>query len=199
MNKYLLYYLRKVKSRWNLFWDYRSLRKKVIEKKGILGTVLGLSHPEFIEVGENVKIHNQFRIECYPSYLGKNHYPKFQIGDDVIIGPNFTCFCADSVIVGDRCIFAGNVTLVSENHGMDPENYPSYQSQELLTSPINIGSGCWFGQNVTVLPNVNIGEHCIIASNTVVSNDIPAYSIAAGCPAKVIKKYNFASHEWKRV
>ena len=50
-----------------------------------------------------------------------------------------------------------------------------------------IGDDCWFGINVVVLPGVTIGRGCVIAANTVVTGDLPPYSVAAGAPARVVK------------
>lgn len=51
--------------------------------------------------------------------------------------------------------------------------------------PVVLGDNVWIGQNVSVMPDVVIGEGCIIGANSVVTHDIPAFSIAAGCPAKL--------------
>jgi acetyltransferase-like isoleucine patch superfamily enzyme len=50
-----------------------------------------------------------------------------------------------------------------------------------------IGDNVWIGEGAMILPNVHIGEGAIIAANSVVTKDIPAYSIAVGIPAKIIK------------
>lgn len=62
-----------------------------------------------------------------------------------------------------------------------------------------IGEGFWLGTNVVVVGNVHIGKHCVIGANSVVTKDIPDYSVAAGIPAKVIKRYDFGKSEWVRV
>lgn len=54
--------------------------------------------------------------------------------------------------------------------------------------PVVIGDDCWIGGTVTILPGVTIGEGCTIAANAVVTKDIPAWSVAMGAPAKVVKK-----------
>ena len=89
--------------------------------------------------------------------------------------------------------------MISENHGIYVETNVPFYAQPLQTGPIIIGEGCWIGQNVIVLPNVNIGDKCVIGANSVVTNDIPSYSIAVGMPAKVIKRYNFELHSWIKV
>ena len=66
-------------------------------------------------------------------------------------------------------------------------------------SKVIIGEGSWLGTNVVVVGKVSIGKHCVIGANSVVTKDIPDYSVAAGIPAKVIKKYDFEKKEWVRV
>lgn len=64
---------------------------------------------------------------------------------------------------------------------------------------ITIGKDTWIGAHVSIIGNVSIGKHCVIAANSVVVKDIPDYSVAAGVPAKVIKKYSFEKEEWIKV
>ena len=61
-----------------------------------------------------------------------------------------------------------------------------------------IDDGTWLGTNVVVVGNVHIGKQCVIGANSVVTKDIPDYCVAAGSPAKVLKRYNFESKEWER-
>lgn len=69
----------------------------------------------------------------------------------------------------------------------------------LKNSKVIIGEGSWLGTNVVVVGKVRIGKHCVIGANSVVTKDIPDYSVAVGIPAKVIKKYDFANEEWVKV
>lgn len=57
----------------------------------------------------------------------------------------------------------------------------------LLSKLFCIGEGSWIGENVCVC-GANIGKHCVIGANSVVTKDIPDYSVAVGCPARIIKK-----------
>ena len=63
---------------------------------------------------------------------------------------------------------------------------------------VEIGERSWLGENVCVLGAI-IGKHCVIGANSVVTHDIPDYSVAVGAPAKVIRKYDFSSKEWIKV
>ncbi|WP_405373425.1 DapH/DapD/GlmU-related protein [Pseudobutyrivibrio sp.] len=96
-------------------------------------------------------------------------------------------------------MIASNVLICSENHGIDPESTTPYMSQPLISKPVSIGEGSWIGEMVCILPGVHIGKKCIIGAGSVVTKSIPDYSIAVGNPAKVIKKYNFKTHNWEKV
>ncbi|MCQ2233277.1 MAG: acyltransferase [Paludibacteraceae bacterium] len=182
------------------FWkDSLKFRFRVFLNDGFVGRPLYISGPDYVKVGKGLRLKSNFRIESYQFFHGKHYNPSFVIGNKVNIGFNFTCFIADLVEIGDETILAGSVTLVSENHGINPESETPYHAQDLTTGPIKIGKGCWIGQGVVVLPNVEIGDKVIIGSNSVVTKSIPSYTIAAGVPAKVIKKFNFESHTWERV
>ena len=117
--------------------------------------------------------------------------------DGVIVGYNCTIFCTDFLRIGKDTILAGGCLITTENHGVDPESDEPYQVQPLMSKPVQIGQGCWLGQNVCVLPGVTIGNKCIIGANAVVNKDIPDYSIAVGVPARVVKSYNFLKHTWE--
>ena len=59
-----------------------------------------------------------------------------------------------------------------------------------------IGDGVWIGQRSIILSGVTIGEHSIIGANSVVTHDIPAFCIAAGQPAKILKRWDFYNSTW---
>lgn len=177
-------------------WKFRY---RVYRMGGMAGRPLKLFNPKDIIIGKKVNLKSGYRIECYEVFYNQKLSPQFIIEDGVIIGNGFTGFVASDLKIGKNTIFAGNVTLITENHGMDPESNIPFHAQPLTVGPISIGEGCWLGQNVSVLPNVKIGNRCVIATNAVVTSNIPDYSIAAGCPARIIKRYNFTKHIWERV
>ena len=111
-------------------------------------------------------------------------------------------FYGDKLIIGKFCQIAAGVEFVMNgaNHQMNAvTTYPFYimegwdqQTPALAEFPVKgdtvVGNDVWIGQNVTVLPGVHIGDGAIIGMNSVVSSDIPPYTIAAGNPAKIIRK-----------
>ena len=103
------------------------------------------------------------------------------------------------VTIKQDTLIASYVAIIGENHGMDPEIGVKYGKQPLIKLNVEIGNNCWIGEKVVILPNVKIGDWCIIGACSVVNKSIPPYSIAVGNPAKVIKRYNFETHNWERI
>ena len=157
---------------------------------------LSIFHPECVEIGNDTNIMLNARLDCWPSYAGVKLSPRLVIGNRALIGLNFTAVCSDTLQIGDDVMIAAGVSIVTENHGMDPELPQGYRDQPLISAPVCIENGCWIGTNVVILPGVTVGEKSIIGANSVVTKDIPPHSIAAGIPAKVIKTWDFEQHCW---
>lgn len=64
---------------------------------------------------------------------------------------------------------------------------------------LKIGDGSWIGTHVAIIGDVHIGKNCVIGANSVVTKDIPDYSVAVGIPAKIIKQYNFTTNSWEKI
>ncbi|KAK9238614.1 trimeric LpxA-like protein [Lipomyces kononenkoae] len=107
------------------------------------------------------------------------------VGDDFYANFNATILDCSLVTIGDRVMFGPGVNLLSATHETSLE---SRRAGIEYAKPITIGSDCWIGGNVTVLPGVTIGEGCTIGAGSVVTKDIPPFSVAVGSPARVIKK-----------
>lgn len=157
-----------------------------------------ISNPEYVVVGKKVIVLSGARIECYPSFAGEQLSPKLVIEDGVIIGPNFNALISNLCTIGKDTIIAHGVTLVTGNHGMDPESIVPFHSQPLLTKEIRIGSNCWLGCNVVFLGGASVGNNCVVAAGSVVNKQFPDNVIIAGVPAKIIKQYNYQKHQWEK-
>ena len=148
-----------------------------------------------IEIGDKTTILDHSRIANF-SFDGTE--PEIRIGKNCYICYYFTILNASSVTIGDNVLIASNVMISSENHGLDMEADVPYM-QPLVSKPVVIGDACWIGEKVCILPGVTIGKKCVIGAGSVVTKDVPDYSIAAGNPAKVIKTYNYNTHSWDKV
>lgn len=89
--------------------------------------------------------------------------------------------CFDSITIGDGCAISHDFTCLDSNaHMLDGSRG---------TAPVRIGNHVWIGTRVTVLPGVAIGDGAVVAAGSVVTKDVPAGSLVAGSPARVIKEH----------
>lgn len=154
--------------------------------------------PNYISIGKNVSIGDYSLLYCWDEYANQKLAPNLIINSGVKITRSCTIYCTNKVYIGKDVLIASNVLITDENHGMDPEGSP-YIEQPLLNSEVTIGDGVWIGEQCCILPGAKIGKKSIIGANSVVNKEIPAYCIAAGNPAKVIKTWSFSEKCWKKV
>lgn len=114
------------------------------------------------------------------AYLYADAGAKITIGKYCQVGMFNVIVAKNSITIGERTIIAEHVTIRDQDHEIN--NLDSFQ-----VSPVTIGTGAWLASKVTVLKGVTIGDKCVIGANSVVTRDVPARSVAVGCPAKVIK------------
>ena len=107
---------------------------------------------------------------------------------------NFTVQDDARVKIGDNCLFGPNVTIVTPNHPLLPDERRGVMCEDgeqrflCYAKSVHIGSDCWFGANAVVCPGVTIGDGCVIGAGSVVTKDIPARSLAVGVPAHVVRR-----------
>ncbi|KAH8198510.1 hypothetical protein TruAng_007344 [Truncatella angustata] len=90
------------------------------------------------------------------------------------------------ITVGSRTLIGPNCSFYSGTHPIDPTIRNGTKGPE-SGKPITIGEDCWFGGNATVLPGVTIGKGSVIGAGSVVTKDVPEYSVVAGNPARKIR------------
>lgn len=107
------------------------------------------------------------------------------LGDYSGIGVNArihgTCHIGSHVMMGEECI------IITRNHANGRTDVPMMEQGFEQERPVYIGNDVWIGDRVTILPGVHIGDGCIIGVGAVVTRDIPAYCVAAGVPARVLR------------
>lgn len=167
-------------------------------KGSILDSSIKLQLPEYFNIGANCNIGENSILYAWDNYLGQVLHPSLTIGNNVNITRNLTLYCTNKITIEDDVLIASNVLITDENHGKNP-TIPNYMYQPLEIKEVYIGRGCWIGEQCCILPGANIGEKSIIGANSVVTSDIPSYTIAVGNPAKVIKKYDFQKNAWVKL
>lgn len=132
----------------------------------------------YIEIGDNTIIRDYCFISCRPD-------AEIIIGNNTLIGKFNFITCSKKIVIGDDCMFGGNVQITDGNHGIVKNKL--MRKQKTLGKTTTIGNDVWLGVGVKVLSGVKIGHGAVIGANAVVTKDIPNYAIAVGVPAKVIR------------
>ena len=115
-------------------------------------------------------------------------YPVVSIGNRVLIGKGSGIVGHFSITIGDDVWTGHHVYITDQNHGYDDVSLPiSRQSQP--ERAVSIGKSSWIGHGSVILPGVTIGEHVVVGANSVVTKDIPSFSVAVGSPAQVIRRF----------
>lgn len=167
------------------------------------GAGITLRHPRKISIGDNVVVDDGCVLDAKGAdnkgiaigsgvFLGRNTILNCKNGDitledNVNVGSNVTVFSASEVRVDADNLIAAYCYLVGGTHCFDDPSVPVLH-QGRSSAGIRIGPGGWLGAHVTVFDGVRIGRHAVIGAGSVVNNDVPDYAIAAGVPAKVLKR-----------
>lgn len=140
---------------------------------------------EGIVLGRNVSVGRYTTIACTGSL---RHMDKgFRVGDNVGLGTHGIYGCAGGIEIGDDTIIGNYVTCHAENHNFSLKNIP-IRMQGVNHKGIKIGKGCWIGAKATILDGAVIGDHCVIAAGSVVTEGFyPNNTVYGGVPAKQLK------------
>ena len=119
--------------------------------------------------------------------------PPFQVdyGSNVSIGKrfysNFNLCILDCglVTIGDRVMFGPHVSIFAATHEVEVQ---SRRENVEYAKPVVIGDDCWVGGHVVILPGVTIGKGSTVAAGSIVTKDVPEWSVVMGQPARVVKK-----------
>lgn len=153
--------------------------------------------PKYIELGENVSIWYNARVEGVSKYNEVTFTPRIVMHDGVRIQQNLHLTCASRIEIGENTAIAANVTITDIHHPYTDINKP-IESQDLEVSPVKIGKDCKIYNNAVVLPGTVIGNHVTIGANSVVKGTFPDFCVVAGIPGVIIKRYDSATGEWRK-
>jgi len=147
--------------------DFPALAKfRYQELKKFLGHIEGdqvyIEPPFIVDYGCNISV-------------GKRFYANF----------NLTILDCGIVTIGDRVMFGPNVSIYAATHETEVQ---SRRDNVEYAKPVVIGDDCWVGGHAVILPGVTIGKGCTIGAESLVTRDIPDWSVAMGTPARVVRK-----------
>jgi acetyltransferase-like isoleucine patch superfamily enzyme len=113
---------------------------------------------------------------------------RVRIGAGTFLNLGVMVAALELVEIGDHCMFANGCFVTDADHRFDDLQRPITWQGFTSKGPTRVGDNVWCGANVVITSGVTVGERCVIGANAVVTRDLPAFSIAAGAPAKVIRE-----------
>lgn len=168
-----------------------------------------LFQPLYMKRGKKTVIYRSVRKDIVP-------FHQFVLGDysvvedfstiansvgEIIIGSRTRIGLGNTIIgpveIGNNVNLAQNIVVTGLNHNYEDIDQP-IRDQGVSTQKVWISDDVWIGSNSVILPGITIGNHVIVGAGSVVTRDIPPFSIALGNPAKIIKKYDPDRNEWIR-
>ena len=172
-----------------------------------IGKNVAIRYPKNLHLGNQVIIEDGAEINCLASNdmhfgdrvsIGKyaiirpsNIYggpigEGLVMGNNSNIGPYNYIGCSGKITIGDNVMLAPRVSIYAENHVFDNPNI-TIKAQGVSKMDVVIEDDCWIAANAVILAGVTIGKGSVVAAGSVVNEDVPAFSVVAGVPARVIK------------
>ena len=184
---------------YGFFMKYvNSLRYGYWGNKSIIYKPFKVTEKKHIYIGNSVFFDQGLRMEAITHKGTYEYCPKIYIGDFTHVEQRCQIFCANSVKIGKHVVISSDVFITDVEH-----EYRSIETgileQGFKVGSTRIGDYAFFGIGVKIIKGVTIGKHTVIGANSVVTKDIPAYCVAVGIPARVIKKYNPSTQKWENI
>ncbi len=133
---------------------------------------------------KNVQIGNQVVLKEGARICSCNQNAKIKIGENTTFGYHSFLFSSESIEIGNNCLIAPFVYIVDSDHNIEKEKLINEQPNS--TAPVKIGNDVWIGTGAKILKGVSIENGAVIAAGAIVRNDVKAYEIHGGIPAKKI-------------
>lgn len=153
-----------------------------------------LKGAQYIRVGDDSFLGEDIELTAWDSFQGRKYKPEIRIGNGCRIRKGSHITAIDRILIGNNVLTGPGILITDNAHGASSEScldVPPAQRPLCSKGQVVIEDNVWIGEKVAILPGVHIGKGAIIAAHAVVTKDVPAYAIAAGNPAKVIKEMRF--------
>lgn len=173
---------------------YTAIRKRMFKsfgKHSFLGRNSVYMGEQYISIGDDFVLGNDSRLTAWDCYNDQCFTPEIQIGNNCSIGQQSHITAINRIVIGNNVLTGPKVLITDNAHG-------EFKAEQLVIAPLQrplyskgaviIDDNVWIGEKASIMPGVHIGKGAIIAANSVVTHDIPGYSLAAGVPAKIIKQ-----------
>lgn len=131
-----------------------------------------------IRFGQNCRIYKRVRLET-------REHGEIILGDGVVLSPGTVIVAHERVVIGAYAMIGEYTSIRDQDHALSPAAH--VRDAGYVTAPVTIEADAWIGRGCAVLKGVTIGERAVVGANSVVTRPIPAHTVAAGVPARVLR------------
>jgi acetyltransferase-like isoleucine patch superfamily enzyme len=117
---------------------------------------------------------------------------QIRIGEGTFLNQSVMVAAMELVEIGSHCMFANGCFVSDAEHRFDDLTRPVPWQGFTSEGPTRVGDNVWCGAGVVITSGVKVGEHCVIGANSVVTGDLPAFSVAAGAPARELRTIDYS-------
>jgi acetyltransferase-like isoleucine patch superfamily enzyme len=172
---------------WNrarIHWEF--MRRQAFVRWPVHGNVLEALQDGRLEIGPQVLLEPGV-------WLTAPGQARIRIGGGTFLNLGVMVAAADLVEIGEHCMFANGCFISDASHRFDDPNRPVPWQGFTSKGPTRVGDNVWCGANAVITSGVTVGERCVIGANSVVTRDLPPFSVAVGVPAKVIAQVEYGA------
>jgi len=170
---------------WNrarIHWEFQ--RREAFVRWPVHGNVLEALREGRLEIGAGTLLEPNVWITA-PGRA------RVRIGAGTFLNLGVMVAAQELVEIGDHCMLANGCFVSDADHRFDDPDAPITWQGFQSKGATRIGDNCWLGANVVVTSGVTIGERCVVGANSVVTSDLEPFSIAAGAPARLLRRVEF--------
>lgn len=177
-----------------MFTGFRKLEWWVLFEHNVT-----IRNGKYIHIGRWVTLDTNVVLQVVQGTNQTDLAPRLILEQGVGIGVGAVILAARLVHLKRNVMIGPSVVIADYDHAYHTVNIPIKQQPLSNLQPVIIEEGAWIGSNSTICSGVTIGKNAVIGANSVVTKDIPAYSVAVGLPAKVIKHYDPSTKQWSKI
>lgn len=163
-------------------------RREAFARGRLNGDVLGMLRDGRLELGPQVFLEPGVWITAGDA-------GRVRVGGGTFLNQGVMIAAEGLVEIGEHCMAANGCLITDGSHRFEDPVVPVPWQGFTTKGPTRIGDDVWLGANVVVTSGVTIGRRCVVGANSVVTTDLPAFSIAAGAPAKVLRTITYAEDD----
>jgi acetyltransferase-like isoleucine patch superfamily enzyme len=170
---------------WNrarIHWEF--MRREAFVRWPVHGNVLAALREGRLEIGAQTLLEPGVWITAPGS-------ARIRIGSGTFLNLGVMIASLELVEIGNHCMFANGCFITDSSHRFTDRHDPVPWQGFTSKGPTRIGDNVWCGAHAVITTGVSIGERCVIGANSVVTEDIPPFSIAAGAPARVLRRIEY--------